>query len=162
MPASCVKSNHLPIFINFSNLKKHVKSGQLLNNVIATKWSFDKSLLKAFTKANEPKLMKVAKNNVTMKAMKTQTPKPFMESKRVREWVLHEVEAYFETQVIITNANWLKMTQPLFWGHALKWWTMQKDVELNLMGFLPWNDFKAMLNEVFAHTTKFSNMYKSY
>jgi hypothetical protein len=65
--------------------------------------------LEAFTKTNEPKLMRVAKNNVTMKAMKTQTPKPFMEkdvkSKRVREWALHEVEAYFETQVIITNAN---------------------------------------------------------
>jgi hypothetical protein len=65
--------------------------------------------LEAFIKGNEPKLMRVAKNNVTMKAMKIQTPKPFMEkdvkSKRVRESVLHEVETYFETQVIIMNAN---------------------------------------------------------
>ncbi len=58
--------------------------------------------------------MKVAKNNVTMKAMKTQTPKPFMEkdvkSNRIREWALREVEAYFETQVPID----LRWTNPCF------------------------------------------------
>jgi hypothetical protein len=70
-----------------------------------------------------------------------------VKSKRVRESVLHEVETYFETQVIIMNANWLKMTQPLLWG---EWWTMQKDVELNLMGFLPLYNFKARLNERFV------------
>jgi len=60
------------------------------------------------------------------------------------------VEAYFEFQAINTNVNYLIMAQPLLQDRDLEWWMMQKDVEPNLMGIVPWNTFKAKLNERFA------------
>jgi hypothetical protein len=59
------------------------------------------------------------------------------------------VEAYFESQAINTDMDWLRLAQSFLRGHTLEWWMAQKDVEPNLMGNLPWSAFKAKLNENF-------------
>jgi hypothetical protein len=64
----------------------------------------------------------------------------------VRYWAL-QVEAYFKSQVMNMDVDWLKLAQFLLRDHALEWWTTQKDVEPNLMGTLPCSAFKAKLNE---------------
>jgi hypothetical protein len=60
------------------------------------------------------------------------------------------VEAYFESRMINTDVDWLRLVQSLLKDHALEWWMAQKDVEPNLMGNLPWSTFKAKLNERFT------------
>jgi hypothetical protein len=47
------------------------------------------------------------------------------------------MEAYFESQAINTNVDWLRLAQFLLRDHVVEWWTTQKDVEPNLMGSFP-------------------------
>jgi hypothetical protein len=49
----------------------------------------------------------------------------------VHQWAL-QVEAYFETQVIVDDASWFQMAQSLIQNHAMDWWMTQKDVKLDL------------------------------
>jgi hypothetical protein len=53
-----------------------------------------------------------------------------IKAKRVRQWAL-QVEAYFESQTINMNVDWLRVAQFFLGDHALEWWMAQKDVELN-------------------------------
>jgi len=55
-----------------------------------------------------------------------------------------------ESQTINTDVDQLRLVQSLLRDHAFKWWTTQKDVKPNLMGSLPWDAFKAKLNERFT------------
>jgi hypothetical protein len=70
-------------------------------------------------------------------------------AKNVRQWVL-QVEPYFGSQVINTDVDRLRLVQSLLKNHSLERWTIQKDVEPNLMGILPCSPFKAKLNEKFT------------
>jgi hypothetical protein len=85
----------------------------------------NKALLETLIKENEPKSMWATKSVVVTKTIKIQTAEPFtrkyMRSKKVMWWAL-EVEAYFETQMIVTNNNQLRMAQSLLWNHVLTWW----------------------------------------
>jgi hypothetical protein len=60
------------------------------------------------------------------------------------------MEAYFESHAINTNLDWLKLAYFFLRYHTLEWWMAQKDAEPNLLGNLPWNMFKAKLNEKFT------------
>jgi len=70
-------------------------------------------------------------------------------AKRVCKWALQQ-KAYFETQAIVTNINWPRMTQSLFQNHAMEWCMAQKDIKINLMETLFWIDFKIKLNKKFT------------
>jgi hypothetical protein len=69
--------------------------------------------------------------------------------KKVKQWAF-QVETYFESQTINMDVDRCKLVQFLLKDHAFEWWTTQKDVEPNLTRSLPWNTFKAKLNERFT------------
>lgn len=82
-------------------------------------------------KVHKPKSTRTAKNNTYAKIIKTQTPIFFTRkdarAKRVYQWALQQ-KAYFETQAIVADINWPRMTQSLFQNHAMEWCMAQKDV----------------------------------
>ncbi len=61
-----------------------------------------------------------------------------------------QVEAYFKSQAINMDVDWLRLAQFFYKDHVLEWLMAQKDVEPNLMGIFPCSTFKAKLNERFT------------
>ncbi len=92
-------------------------------------------LFEALTKVKKPQFTKGSKMDACTKVLKIQAPKPFTRkntrAKSVHQWAL-QVEAYFETQVIVDDASWFQMAQSLIQNHAMDWWMTQKDVKLDL------------------------------
>jgi hypothetical protein len=109
-----------------------VKALKALQSIMLNQGKTNAKLTLALEDAKKDKGADLSKE--ATKAMKTSTPKSFtrkdIKAEKMKQWAFR-MEAYFESQMINIHVDKFRMAQSFLRDHALEWWMVHKDVELN-------------------------------